>query len=345
MLKNTRAIFACCAILFGVFSSNEATAFSFDTLWGNCCDQSCTICEPCAHEWSFKNELLLWRACADGLAYTTEPQDVLTTTDFTTGGKVHPHYQWDFGYRLNLGYTPACSPIGYYISWTSIENKAHGRRVHNEGAPDFEGTFPIRASNTLVGDYVGFASERWHVNTNIVDFDADYKICYWNRLVLTPQIGVRIAWLHQKLTAKYSGGTFFDAEDENVLRNRFAGAGPRFGAGAKYYLCNGFSLTGFVAVATMWGHYKVTHEEEFLGEQRFDYTKKTNRFAASFDYDVGIEWICRAFSFCREITLAASWEGHTFFNQNQLPRGHHGFFKRNRDLTLEGFTFSGSVSF
>lgn len=347
MLKITRALFACCAILFGVFSSNEAAAFSFDTLWGNCCDPCCKVCEPCAHEWTFKNDLLLWRADEDGLAYTTHPQDVLTTTDFTTSGKVNPHYEWNWGYRLTVGYIPepTCSPWEFYLSWTSIENKAHGRRVHNPGAPDFEGTFPIWASDTLVGDYVGFASERWHVNTNIVDFDAAYKLCYWNRFVLTPQIGVRIAWLHQKLTAKYSGGTFLEADDENVLRNKFVGAGPRFGTGAKYYLCNGVSLTGFVAVATMWGHYKITHKEDFLGERRFQSSRKTNRFAAAFDYSVGLEWVGKFFSSCPDITLAASWEGHTFFDQNQLPRGHHGFFKRDRDLTLEGFTFSGSVAF
>lgn len=297
-----------------------------------------------AELWHVKQDLLYWRVDEEGLSYTNKPSDIRVTDDFTETSLVDPDFEWDFGFRVVGAYTPRCSNWTYSLSWASIENKATGFR---EVDSDFEGIFPVwsMSPDTLVGDFASSADMHWHVRSNIFDLDAQYTFCWMKNLNLIPVIGIRFASLHQKLHVTYSGGTFFSGDDENFARNRFDGIGPRFGTGANYDLCHGFSLHGLAAVAPMYGRFSTTHREFYLDAERFDHSDHFNSLAVVFDYQIGIEWKTKLPDSKQEISLAAYWEGHIFYNQNRMFRGEHGFFKKDRNLTLEGLTLSASLCF
>lgn len=308
--------------------------------YGYCPDQGKT-------GWIITNELLIWTAHQDGLGFTTKPADVLTTTDFTQNGLVHPKYQWDYGFRFGLAYTTCDRGWTFDLNWANIENHAKKHVGGNSGAPDFEGRFPVwsMSPDTLPGDYVSTARSNWHLHTNLVDLNAQYNFCWGERLLVMPFFGVRFASLTQKLSAKYAGGTFFSGVDINRLRSRFYGGGPRLGFNAEYYLMNGFSLDGMFAVDTLWGQYKITQKEEYLGATRLDRENKETRFLLGLDYSLGLSWVgnlCESFP---KVTLSAAYEGHLFFHQNRFPRGPYGFFKRDRNLMLHGATLAAAIDF
>lgn len=336
------------ALYLGIIISNQAYAFFSDEQDSCCIEQLDYCCEPQPCSWHFKKELLWWTADEDGLEFATRHSDVLTTNDFRTKHLHDPDFHWEYGFRLQGGYTPACSLWTFSLSWANITNKATGTLSGNSGAPDFEGIFPIwsMSPNTLIGDYTSTAKLHWHLTTNIIDLDAEYgNFCFWNRLNLVPQVGLRCAILHQKLRVKYEGGTFFSGVDDNVMRNRFIGFGPRFGGSGSYYLFKGISLQGLIAGTPMYGHFYTSHREFYLENKQFTDSHTLNRFVMSFDYKIGVQWQGKTLDCWPDVILAAGWEGHTFYRQNQMERGDYGFFKKDRDLTLEGWTFSASFCF
>jgi len=304
-------------------------------------DSSCYCTEPC--NWHFRKELLYWTTFEDGLAFTNKHSDVLTTDDFTNTHKIHPDFHWEYGFRLAGGYTVPCTDWTFWVSWANIASKATGQKKGNSGPPDFDGRFPLwsMSPDRLMGDYVSDAKARWNLTTNIVDIEAQYKYC-WCNLEVTPQIGLRVAIINQKLNAKYTGGTFFSGIDENVMRNRFVGVGPRMGSGATYYIWRGIST---FAATPMYGNFYDSHRETYLGADLYSAHNRRSNFTWSFDYQFGFQWEGVVFDSWPKIFLAVAWEGNEFFRQNRMQRGEFGFFKRNRNLSLMGWTFSASFCF
>lgn len=321
-------------------------ALFINTVLAECPDtESCE--DKCECAWHFQQEILFWTAYEDGLQFTNKPSDVLTTSDFTTTRTVDPSFNWEYGTRLKFGYTVPCTPWTFYLSWTYMPSKATGNKSVNSDSPDFEGFFPIwsMSPDTLPGDYVSSASSRWHLHTNIIDLDSQYSLCFCDRLTVSPLFGLRCAILHQKLHVKYTGGSFFNGFDDNSMRNRFTGGGPRFGITGNYYLCRGFSIVGLAAITPMYGHYDISHCESYLNETRFEEHHTENRLAMSYDYQIGMQWKGKALESLPNMVLSFAWEGHLFTNQNRLFRGNYGFFRTNRDLLLQGVTLSASFCF
>jgi hypothetical protein len=312
-------------------------------------DQYCPTCEGSCGEdsnWHLRKELIYWTTFEDGLAFTNKHSNVLTTDDFTTTHKIHPDFHWEYGFRLGGGYSLPCTNWTCWVAWTNIASKATGQRQGNSGPPEFQGRFPLwsMSPSTLPNDYISKARMRWYLNTNIVDLDAQYKFC-WYTLEVKPQFGLRIAIIDQKLHTKYSGGTFFSGSDENIMRNRFFGVGPRLGSGFSYYIWQGISAFGLVAATPMYGFFYDSHRETYLDNNLFSAHRRQNRFAWSFDYQFGFQWKGKIFDFWPLVSAAISWEGHEFFRLNRMQRGNFGFFKRNRNLILNGWTFSASFCF
>lgn len=306
----------------------------------NCCASTCC-------EWTCSKEALYWTSEEDGLSYANKPSNILTTDDFTKTGLVHPNFHWEYGFCLQGGYAPHNSPWSYKIAWTYLASKATAAQYVDSDSPTWLGSFPVwsMAPSTLPGDYVSSSRMRWYLHTNIIDLDVKYAYCGFDNLILSPQIGLRCAILNQKLHVVYEGGSFFSGPDDNLMRNRFLGVGPRVGLNGEYCLGYGFSIRAFAAVAGMYGHYRDSHREEYIETSIFSQSSTSNHLAVSFDYRAGLAWKGKIFSCWPNVDVMISWDGHEFFNQNRMYRGNLGFFKKDRNLTLEGVTLSAFFCF
>ena len=235
-----------------------------------------SIDECCASEdhgtWCFQKEMILWKTYEDGLDYTTKKSNILTTDNFMKRSSVVPSFHWEYGFRLQAGYTPHLSPWEFTLSWAYLASKATGSKHHHADAPEFEGIFPIWSfsRNTLKGDYASDADFNWHLHTSIIDFKTSYKLCPWENITFTPFLGVEGAILNQKVHVQYWGGTFLSRIDDNLSRNRFWGVGPRFGSGVAYHLFGKFSFKGLAALTPMFGHFNTSSHEHYHEQTRFD---------------------------------------------------------------------------
>lgn len=297
--------------------------------------------------WNFVDDLLYWRAHQDGLGFTNKASNVLTTDDFTHGSIVHPDFDWKYGFRLGLGYTLCDGSWTFDAEWIDIDSKANGKVEHNSGAPDFKGSFPIYAlgKDTLAGDYVSESSLNWHLDSDIIDVNAQYNYLVCQDFMLMPFAGIRGVSFRQKISTKYEGGTFASGQDHTIIRNQYYGAGPRFGANADYRFWRCFSIFGSAAVAPLYGQHKTKAREYYLDVERYRKKGESNHFVLSFDYSIGIQWKGLILESWPSLTLGASWEGQNFYRQNKVPGGPHGFFKNYRTLILEGLTLSAAFDF
>lgn len=304
--------------------------------------------ESCKPGWNFSDAVLYWYGNEQGLGFTNKPADILTTNDFTQNSVVNPTFKWEWGFRLGIGYTEPNRQWTFKGFWTSIESKAHGHKYVNPGAPDYEGIFPIwsMSPDTLVGDYVTQANSNWHVHTNIGDLIAQYNFaCFCDELTLMPFAGLRGVVLSQKLTAKYSGGTFFTGLDVNTLHNRYYGGGPRFGLNVDYYLACGFSIFGRGAVAPLFGAFHIKQKEKYLDALRYSSHNIAHNSMLSTDYEIGLRWKGLVIETWPFVVLSIAWEGQEFFYANKFRRGNYGFFSRDRALFLQGLTFNAALDF
>ncbi len=241
----------------------------------------------------FSEEFLYWVGNEKGLGFTNHSANVLTTDDFTHNSVINPTFKWDFGFRLGGGYTQSNCQWSYQTYWTYLRSKAETQKSVNSGSPDFLGIYPIwsMGPDTLAGDYVSSASSSWRLFMNMIDLIAQYNSsCFFNRLILMPFLGGRGVSLSQKLTAQYSGGTFFNGVDHNVLHSSYLGAGPRLGLNADCYLAYGLSLFGRAAAAPIFGRFHIKQRETYLGNLRFSRSTVKHRLLLGADFAAGLRW-------------------------------------------------------
>jgi hypothetical protein len=291
--------------------------------------------------------MLYWTAYEEGLGFTDKSSYILTTDNFTNTSLIKPDFHWEYGFRLQGGYTPPCSSWTYKLGWTYLASKATGQHNVDSNAPSFLGIFPIwsMSPNILEGDYVSTSKMRWYLHTNLIDFVSQYSFNFFECLKVCPLLGIRCAILNQKLHTEYSGGTFASGVCDDIMRNRFVGVGPRLGADATWNMGWGFSLYGLVAGTPMYGWYHISHKDEYLEAELFKRVSNVNQLAVSVDGQIGLQWKGKVLKNWPAFNVMLSWEEHVFFNQNRLYRGEYDFFKKDRDLILQGITLSVSFCF
>lgn len=295
---------------------------------------------------TFSADLLYWKAHQEGLAFTNLPSNVQTTTNFTKTNVVNPGFQWNYGFRLGMGFDPD-EQWHVNIYWTHLDSFATGESKLNSLCAPFQGSFPIWSigNDMLKGDFISNAQLRWKQRMNLIDFVVQREFYCWNQIFFIPEMGLRVALIEQKTQVNYEGGSFFSGIDRNNMHNDFAGAGPRVSLLTSYELGEGFSLFGRAAGSAIYGNFFVDHHEHYFNAERYHGQKKFSRFLWSCDYFAGLQWDT---SFCcglYAVTFRLGWEQLWFFNFNRLSRGQYEFFNGDRDLSFQGITFSTELNF
>ncbi len=168
---------------------------------------------------------------------------------------------------------------------------------------------------------------------------------WFNQVDLTPFFGARMAILDQKLSARYEGGAFFSGVDLNTLQCDFWGGGPRVGLNANYFMVYGISLFARAAVAPLFGRFDRSQREVYLESARFDRSNRYHHFLLSADAEAGFRWRGAVIDDWMFAIFGAAWEGQAFMRANRFYRGPFGFFHKNRNLFLQGVTFSAALEF
>jgi hypothetical protein len=177
----------------------------------------------------------------------------------------------------------------------------------------------------------------------------------FKRLELNPFLGVRSAWINQHGHVAYEGGMFLigillpgislNGTDLIKMKNNYWGLGPRLGIAPRLIIGKGFSLNGEAAVSGLYGFFKILQKETYLDVTRFSHYEHLNRFRWIGDFSAGIQWKtllgCERYA----LTFKADWETHIFWHQFELKKDEFGLVPKDRNLSLQGVTFSARFDF
>lgn len=307
-------------------------------------------------------DLLYWKAHEKSLILTNKKSPIFFTDDFTKAKVIHPHFDWNLGYRIGVGYSFPCSPWKATLDWTHYDTKVRQHRATNSNdltnVNNQQGMFPIWAlsDDIIAGDYISKASLKGKLSLNLIDlmFNGRSIVC-GKCFEILPYAGIRTAWIRQHANIDYRGGIFLidiieagvslEGSDHIYLKNDFWGIGPRLGMQPLFSIGHGFSIYGDAAISALGGVFNIDQKETYLQRERFSRHKHETRLRWIGDLAAGISW---KKPLCNErylLTLELGWEYHIFFHQLELKKDAFHIISSNRNLDVQGVTFASHFEF
>lgn len=306
-----------------VLSTGDAFADCETNMSDEC--HACQACQPACCGHTFVGvEFLYWRAFENGLD-TCVPSQVSDTilpdgsivSTFRGRGR-DPHFNWDPGVRIGVGYESPCKQWALGAFWTHLNTRAHGGGGHHT---------------------------HWKLDFDELDIAAGYGVDFGYCLTLTPFIGLRGAKIDQRLRFKESSGSSGSSSfpvDLTSLNRRnkeeFLGLGPLVGLEADFNMGCGLSLYANGAFSWMYGRFHVHFKEEAVTVDTTNISRIKNRLDASLasaDVGIGIRW--KTIIYNKYVMVQLGLEHHRYFDYNRF--GDYG------DLSFDGINLGAAVEF
>lgn len=291
-----------------------------DEISESCCSPA-PLCAPqsdcCCGNFFLEGDFLYLRAFQGGLDICgpSEAIDVINPGSVTSffNGKTHsPHFKWDPGFRLGLGYLFPNDWI-MAVYWTDFHSKA----TLNHG------------DNHLF---------RWKLNFDVVDFIIGREFCIQSCLTITPFFGVRGARIDQTASS-FELDTLLSTFDAEHNTSKFRGVGPLAGLQANWNLGCGWGVYADFALGGLWGKYKIHLNEAStfpFGGEFSHLHKNLDACQLVLDAGIGVSWR-QCFWENNQFVVKIGLEQHRYFDQNRI--GTYG------DLCLSGGVISAAIEF
>ncbi len=312
-----------------------------------------------------------WKAEQEGLEYAIETQTINTDEErhnLIAADFKNPKFQWDFGFKLGLGYNTTCDGWDIGVIWTRYTGSASS---HNKAQrSDNQTLLPIWTDDKRTALDPGesyYAREietHWKLHLNLIDIALGRK--YWNshRVALRPHIGFRISYLDQDFEIEHLGGIQSvqtpteKLNNEVKIDNDFKGIGIRTGLDGQWKVGCGFGIYGNFALSLINGHFKVDHDERNReAESPFSKTKilETKDFFRATrlmtDLAFGVQYSTLLCDCQYALSTSLGWEQHLFLDFNQMWRvipqqgssssdDNNIYHQRRGDLSTQGWTLT-----
>lgn len=301
----------------GTLSGNEHISVYGDR--DACCDEPpcCADCD--CGQLSLRAELLYLRPFQGGLSSVCDDTEIFNSTvdgvlTSTLEGQNHdPHFRWDLGYRVGLGYGSRDSQCGAEALWTHFQSHC--------GDSDDE--------------------HHWDIKYDVIDglFGCQYDCSSCFSVI--PFGGIKYARIDQKLHLNLVNivDGLITSTIAGTIKERFSGVGPMFGVEGDWRLGCGFSLYGNISIAALYGNFHVSSNQNEVSGTTTNINLLKNRTQATqavVDAKLGIRW---ATCLCNDnyLSVQLGVETHRYFNHNQ--------FCGYGDLSLDGGTLAVAVTF
>jgi hypothetical protein len=293
-------------------------------------------------------EMLFWQSNLGSSSYGTTSNSTTTISD---GRVKNLHFDWEFGFRLGLGYKLPHDKWDLLVNYTYMHGNAHG---HAGGSGDV--VFPNWATNfgtpTITPFYADTASAHWRMNLNMGDVELG-RTCWAGKwLTIRPFVGIRGLVINQNFHVNYMGGTVAPGDTDQVRTdNDFWGVGLRMGANTLWGLGAGISIYGNGSFSLLSGEFDVN---EYERHQATDLTlmnvsRDIDSVVVTADLALGLQWDYMFSKDRYHFGLKFGWEFDMFFDQNQLFNfigSNPGAFQTfSDDLSFQGITLGMRFDF
>ena len=287
-------------------------------------------------------EALCWQAVEDNLVYAYETSTPTLNSSNETDLQTLD-FNWDWGFRVGLGYNMPRDGWDIGINWTNITNHAKGSSDFDDGRGSQVWTI---ADEVLLGTATE-ASSKWKVKLNQIDLELGREFRMGRYLTFRPKAGLRNTWISQKFDINFATTA---ASQEARLQNRFWGFGFATGVDTSWELGQGISLYGDAGMSILFGCFKIHQSAEQDASTIWEQHKSFRSTKPILDLGMGFKW---RYGFMQDrimLTLKGGYEYHLYFNQNQFLLSSGGspielFNPANGDLGYQGATMSAQLDF
>lgn len=256
---------------------------------------------------------------------------------------------WDWGFRLGLGYVMPHDDWELSLDWTRVEMSGSGHTTAGSGE-----VLTILAPNPFQPQTVA-SNAKSHISMRLNYLDLmlkrEFLVTKW--IGIKPGLGLRSNWMKGNLNASFSGGNIAQAQPTSVatiqdnFKNNSWGIGPRAGLDLRMVLGQGFSIEGDLAFSYLFGSYDLAAKSNkplVPPNQPVNMKDKLGQTMPVFDSFLGLRWDRMLDNNRYHISLNFGWEHHVFFQAIQADLAQ-SFDVNNSNITTQGFTFGGRFDF
>lgn len=291
-------------------------------------------------------DVLFWQSSVDGLNYAVKSKSTTFLDDATIKA---PTQDWDWGFRLGLGYHLPRDKWDLLATYTRMQAHASG---HDDGVlfPSWGGAFVPSGESW----YVQSGSAHWNANLNMLDVELGRDTQAGKHLTLRPLMGVRTLFLNQHYHLKYKGGNQLASgeEDRIHLQSDFWGVGLRLGVDSVWNIARGWGIYGNGSISLLSGHFNVKERETQKPEvlRELEWRQDVDPLVVAADLALGVQWDYLFSKDRYHFGMKLGWEFNVFFDQNQQIRwvgdSIPGFvISEDGDLSFQGVTLGFRFDF
>ncbi len=304
---------------------------------------------------------LIWQAHENGLSYVIKDKSA-PSNSLSNSSTKDLSYDWDFGFRVGLGYNLPHDGWDLAATWTWFHDHAHGRTDVGY-TRNLLPTWAVNQTGLDPNTGALKSHAHWKLRLNMIDLDLGREFFVSKWMTLRPFVGLRTGWIHQKLDVDYKhlteDGVLSATADkyETDMKNNYWGLGLHGGLNSQWGLGAGFSFYGNAAVSLLYGFFDLHHDEEIilLSGSHVDVVNNSQSMRvdrAISELALGLRWDTMFADDRCHFWLQAGWEHLMFFGQNQFQKflgmnaSSLGAFVANQgDLTIQGWTISARLDF
>jgi len=292
----------------------------------------------------FTGDLLIWQAHENGLGYVIKSKGTALNNSSTK----ELHSKYSPGFRVGLGWNTPHDGWDLYANWTRLHTKARGSV--NTGASST--LYPTLEAPAYVAAAPNASHAHLKLHLDMIDLELGREFFVSKWLTLRPFVGMRTAWIKQRLNTDYVGV----ASTYNTnMKNNYWGVGVRPGLNTQWGLGCGFSLYGNTALSLLYGFFELDQDQYSVTTADVTSSNIANAHSlrvgrAIAEVQLGVRFERMLAKDHLHFSIQAGWENLMFFGQNQFDRfvssAAPGVFVSNQgDLTLQGYTLSLRLDF
>ncbi|MBX9924402.1 MAG: hypothetical protein K2Y01_09860 [Rhabdochlamydiaceae bacterium] len=304
---------------------------------------------------------LIWQPRENDTAYAVKTKAVQPESSALYNSEEKQlHFKRDFGFRLGIGYNLPHDGWDLVANWTWFQDKAKGSITAGKGLLYSTDAFPI-ANPTIAG--FGFSNAALRLKLNMVDLDLGREFFVSKWMTLHPFIGLRTAWIYQKLRTNHNEPSFTDDLPSIITSmlskadNDYWGLGLHSGLNTQWGLGAGFSFFGNATISILNGFFQVRDYQmsKLSDGTHLDYINNHNSFRIGrmiAQLASGLRWETMFANDGCHFQIQAGWEQLMFFGQNQFSHFFGdslttagNYFANQGDLSIQGLTLSTRFDF
>lgn len=284
----------------------------------------------------------------------------------TSGQLKNMSYQWNWGFRVGLGYDFKHDNWDLDLTYTYFGSNARWDKSMGQN-----GFYTQTRGSQMIFSGAGYAPVATQVQASgsfvyqrlDLLLGRDYFVS--SKLAVNPHFGLKSAWIENNESVEYGGGAFtspngqqgFSGNNAKAIDNcKSWGIGPAMGLSSSWYIHGGLSVGMNVDGALVYTSYK-THHKNFFSvpseDTLIDVTSNYHLFIPMVDLFLGLKWETYFNKDKNYFDIALGWETQMWwdqiqrFGQNPASSGLSGAggTYTGRDLSMQGGTLKLKVSF